>query len=514
MNTTLELLADRHFRPDPQGVLPPKGAGRRGRVLVTVAQSQASTPAGQHLAWMLVNQLARQFGVVAEIVLDAPIAPLLQDTAAFGARTDLLGTLEACVRLVAGNHVGVSTALQDRDEFDLHVVVGAATEGDRASRTLCTYADGWRWYVGSGKHIPAAIPSSSLNFGPYLAASFAGGEVFKSLRGMLPNKGEYISECFGSAWSMALAETWESLVDGPSLENIPALGHFYFAGAGAVAQAAALTLGASRIRGSATAIDHDRLEITNDNRYVLSTIEDEGTDKVDILSSYLSRKGFPCHPAPVKWSEYVGAMGRIAANAEIAALERQYHYPLVLSCVDKNRVRHEIQALLPRVIIGGSTDGLVAKTQVYYLAHEASCLKCFNPIEDRNQIIQRNREELRAMTPEQRNEWCRERKLSIADLERFLAPSGCGKLSESDLERFADGPADMSVGFVSVTAGVLLAAQLVRLAQMDVDLTTSSGHLVAATFARAGMRHLKSGPDAKCDCQARMRERWRRLWGA
>ena len=59
MITDLALLADRHFRPDPQGVLAPKGEGRSGRVLVTIAHMAAATQAGQHLIWMLINQLAR-----------------------------------------------------------------------------------------------------------------------------------------------------------------------------------------------------------------------------------------------------------------------------------------------------------------------------------------------------------------------------------------------------------------------------------------------------------------------
>lgn len=512
MSADLDQLADRHFRPDPQGVLAPKGEGQCGRVLVTVAQEAAATPAGQHLAWMLVNQLSRQFGVVAEITLRVPESSLLRDTAAFGAKESLRETLTECIRLVADKHVGVSVQFEDKDRFDVHIVVGGPSDRDLANRTWCTYADGWRWHVGSGAHVPRVTPSSALSFGPYMAASFVAGEVFKNFRGMRPDKGAFITESFGSVWTMGLSDAWDKLTDGPPHEELPILPHFYFAGAGAVAHAAALTLGSSRIKGAATAIDHDELDVTNDNRYVLSTINDEGAAKARLLSSYLTTQAFPCHSAPVKWSKYVSACGGMAANDEIAALERQNQYPLVLSCVDKNLPRHEIQTALPKVIIGGSTDGLTAKTQIFYLGHEVSCLKCFNPIEDRNEAIQRNLVMLAGMTPEERNEWCREHGISTDDLARFLAPNECGKLSEADLERFAKGVPDMSVGFVSVAAGILLAAQLVRISTMGVDTATANGHLVTATFARPGIRHRKSGPDVSCDCQAKLRDRWRHFW--
>lgn len=512
MSADLDQLADRHFRPDPQGVLAPKGEGQCGRVLVTVTQEAAATTAGQHLAWMLVNQLARQFDVVADITLRVPDLPLLGNTAAFGAKNSFRETLAECVRLVADKHVGVSVQFEDKDQFDAHIVVGGSSDRKRAGRTWCAYADGWRWHVGSGAHVPQVTPSSNLSFGPYMAACFVAGEVFKSFRRMRPDKGEFITECFGSVWTMSLGDAWERLVDGPLYEELPVLPHFYFAGAGAVAQAAALTLGSSKIKGAATVIDHDQLDVTNDNRYILSTLDDGGTAKVKLLSSYLTAQTIPCHPAPMKWSAYVSACGGMAANDEIAALERQYRFPLVLSCVDKNLPRHEIQTPLPRMVIGGSTDGLTAKVQVYYLGHEVACLKCFNPIEDRNATIQRNLERLTGMTLEERNEWCREQGLSTDDLARFLAPSECGKLSEADLERFAKSAPDMSVGFVSVAAGILLSAQLVRIFKIEVDMATANGHMVTATFARAGLRHRKSGPDVSCDCQVKLRDRWRHFW--
>lgn len=512
MKATLEQLADRHFRPDPQGVFDDKDPVLNGHVLVTVAQEQATTSAGQHLAWMLTNLLARQLRVVTSITLNIPEAHLHDSIAPFGNAANLKDTLINCITLVSGEHIRPITDLNEDEQYDIQLVVGGAFDANLAKYTLHVYADGWRWYVGIGESCPSSTPSSTLSFGPHMAACYAAGEVFKRIRGMRPGKGEFIRECFGSVWTMSLSASWEELTDGPTREELPILPHFYFAGAGAVAQAAALTLASSQAKGACTAIDHDMLDVTNDNRYALSNLDHEGNSKATILSSYLSSQGIKCHPAEMKWNAYIAGGGTKAINQDVSALEKQYKYPLVLSCVDKNIPRHEIQNALPHIIIGGSTDGLCAKVQVYYLGYDTACLKCFNPAEDRDAIIQQNLETLSKMTPIEREEWCRRHEITPSDLERMRAPHECGKLNEADLDRFAKGPPEMSVGFVSVAAGILLSAKLIQLLALGADSAVSSGHVVAATFSRPGMRYRNAGRDSNCDCQTTLRQRWNRIW--
>ena len=63
------MSGDRHLRPDPDGRLagsPPQLA----TVLVKAERAYAASVAGQHLLQMVVNLLARQFGVVSTILLD------------------------------------------------------------------------------------------------------------------------------------------------------------------------------------------------------------------------------------------------------------------------------------------------------------------------------------------------------------------------------------------------------------------------------------------------------------
>jgi molybdopterin/thiamine biosynthesis adenylyltransferase len=511
MTTELEHLSDRHFLPDPQGVLASRDQTQLGSVSLTIGKEIAASVAGQHIAWMLVNLLCRQFGVVAVLELDIPEVELHTGVAPFGRLTTLRETLLECVRLVSGEHVQART-ISPANRCDVNFCVGAAQVQSRAGITWHLYADGWRWYVGlSGAH-PRNPPASSLAIGPHLAACFAAAEVFKLLRGMKEGKASRIDEFLGSAWTMSTGDSWEALVDGPSLSALDSLPHFYFAGAGAVAQAAALSLIASGMGTVCTAVDYDRLDLSNDNRYVLSHKQCEGDFKVQIMAAYLREHGVDCNPQDCTWEQYVAAGGRLVVSPALAASERQYKYALVLSCVDENEPRHAIQNLLPRIIVGGSTDGLTAKASTYFLGRRGGCLKCFNATRNRNEVVDDRLRAARAMSLEEQAEFCGQLGIAPAELARLLAPGRCGTLTEADLNRFAAPSPQMSVGFVSAAAGTLMAAQMLRLLTIGAERVNASGATAVATFAKPGLRQIHLAVDSSCDCGTDLRERWRRIW--
>lgn len=510
MKSELDFLADRHLRPDPQGVLDERAGAKTGVVLVQVSEHMATALGVQHLVWMLVNLLSRQFKVVGEVVLDVPVAvPLQAGVAAFGLKATLLETLEECVRLVSGPHIKVARAGLG-SQPDVALVVGDGTPV--AAWHWRLYADGWRFFVGLDGQVPATLPQSELSIGPYLCASYAAGEVFKLLRGMKPGKGEFIRSLFTSAWTASNADGWDELVDGPSVHEFGVLPHFYFAGAGAVAQAAALCLGSSGFKGSCSAVDKDDLDLTNDNRYALSTRDDDGASKVQMLKAYLQAHGFDCRAVPEWWETFAASGGKFASNPEMRALERGFNFPIVLSCVDKNKARHALQNALPQLLIGGSTDGLTAKASIFDLGAGTACLKCHNPLQSRNTVIEARRASLQMLEGEARLAYARELGLTEADVELLLSAGGCGKLSEGDLERFSASSPEMSVGFVSIAAGVLLVVQLLRYLQLGAADATKDGAMAVATFARAKLRPLHVGTDQSCDCEPLLRARWKGIW--
>lgn len=510
MKTELDQLADRHLRPDPQGVMGESEGVKSGVVLVQVSEAMAAAPGGQHLVWMLVSLLSRQFKVVSEIVLEVPSTAVLHaGVAPFGAKATLVETLEECVNLVSGPHVNVARASLGSTP-DVALVIGNGTPV--APRHWQLYADGWRFFVGLDGAVPETPPQSKLSIGPYLCASYAAGEVFKLLRGMKAGRGAFIRTHFASAWTMSNAETWAALVEGPAADQFGPLPHFYFAGAGAVAQAAALCLGSSEFTGSCSAVDKDALDLTNDNRYALSTREDAGKSKVQILRTYMKTHGFECHAVPEWWESFATAGGKHAPTADIRALEREYKFPIVLSCVDKNQPRHALQNAVPQLLVGGSTDGLTAKASIFDFGVEMACLKCHNPLQSRNAVVQARIAALQQLDTEQRTAYAQEIGLTDTDVTLLLSPGGCGRLSESDLERFAAGAPAMSVGFISAAAGVLQVTQFLRYLHLGAAEAARGGAMAVATFARAKVRLMHVGRDQACDCVPLLQDRWREVW--
>lgn len=509
MITELDQLADRHLRSDPQGALADPGEMKSGVVLVQVSKAMAGVLATQHLVWMLVSLLSRQFKVVKEIVLDVPDVALYPAVAPFGVMPSLLEALEECVRLISGPHVKVRRLGSDV-EPDVSLVIGDCEGG--ASKSWRLFADGWRYFVGTEGKGPSLTPRSELSIGPYLCACFAAGEVFKLLRGMKPGKGRFIQSHFASAWTMSRADTWEELVDGPSVSDFGALPHFYFAGGGAVAQAAALCLGSSGFAGACSVVDKDKLDLTNDNRYALAGRADDGTPKVDLMRRYLLSRGFDCQAIQEWWQDFAKSGGRHAPNESVRRLEREYRFPIVLSCVDKNGPRHALQNVVPHLLVGGSTDGLSAKASIFDLGFRTACLKCHNPLQSRNAIIQERKAVLQKLEGERRVAHARELGLSDKDVELLFDPGGCGKLSESDLARFAADLPEMSVGFVSLAAGVLLIAQFLRYLKLGGAKVNEGGSLAIATFARDQLRTMHVGRDSACDCRDVLHERWLKTW--
>lgn len=510
MKSEIDLLSDRHFRPDPLGVLAEGAVAKFGVVRVSIDADMASSRGGQHLAWMLVNLLSRQFKVVREILLDVPPARLLDAVAPFGAKDTLVDSLVECVRLVGGPHVGVRVDA-GRDLADVSLGIGQVQRSGVEHWNL--YADGWRYFVGVGSSPCQKPPLSGLTIGPYLCASLAAGEVFKLFRGMKPGKGERIGCHLASAWTLSTGSSWEALDEGPELDTFRRLPHFYFAGAGAVAQAAAVCLGNSGFQGQCTVIDRDALDLSNDNRYPLSNRENDKAEKAALLSNYLASHGFVAMSAADWWEGFSISKGRWAPDAETAALERAYKFPIVLSCVDRNEPRHAIQQALPQLIIGGSTDGLTAKASIVDLGLGTACLKCHNPIRSRNATVRQRIELLQTMSDEQRRAFCEAHEVDPETVARVLAPSACGRLSEGDLSRFAADSPEMSVGFVSVAAGVLTVVQLLRVIACGSEAALKPGSMVVATFARAGLRSLRVGRDQSCECDQTAVHRWRNVWG-
>jgi hypothetical protein len=86
-------------------------------------------------------------------------------------------------------------------------------------------------------------------------------------------------------------------------------------------------------------------------------------------------------------------------------------------------------------------------------------------------------------------------------------------LGHQQLATFADRTEpEFSVGFVSVGAGVLLAARLMRRAITGEVFRGEGGSSLALTFLNPGFLWFAEPKAADCDCQTRLKAAWEAHW--
>lgn len=213
-----------------------------------------------------------------------------------------------------------------------------------------------------------------------------------------------------------------------------------------------------------TLIDNDPegIDHTNLNRYaIFGRVHAEGRHpKASTAAKLLEGSGVDAHPVNDSWQAW---------RAEDAGRP----LGLVISAVDRNRARHAIQDALPRLILVASTNEMRAQVNLYDVLGGGPCLRCRNRPEEEvpdQAIIDR----LRGLGPEEREAEARRVGLDPTNLEAFLKDPrrNCGLVSGSTLQKFSGGSDEVewTVGFVSVLAGVLLAAEYLKLG-LETDRT-------------------------------------------
>jgi molybdopterin/thiamine biosynthesis adenylyltransferase len=507
-------LGDRHLRPDLDDRLRPVQAGGWNAVRITASPAVAATSGGQHTLWMLANLLARQFAVVHELEIAVPPLPLEAGVALFGGAPDLAETLVRTAALVAGKAMRVRKADGTPATCGAEVVVGRAAEKAASAFSVAALGSGWRAFAGRPEHAPARLPSGRNALGPYFAACLAAGEVFKHLRGLREGKGRFIDALFISLWDFEARPSWDSLPEGEW--PIPfVLPPFYLIGCGAVGQAvAAALIPSGEVRGHGTTIDGESNDPENLNRYPLATEGDLEVPKSELTAAFLRRGGIEAYHYHGRWPGYASDPSRRLQRDDVRRFESGYHYPLVLSCVDKNTARHGIQNFWPAFLMGGSTPGFAIEVNAYDMRSPYECLKCFNRPEPAGLSNSEIVAELRALPPEERRARAEARGADWRALEAYLADPKCGRLGEAEVAKFRDEAVDWSVGFVSVAAGTVLAGQLLKYTLVGrAAFPQEKGNSLRFNFFNPAPRWTKHLRRSTCDCAGAGRQDYERLWG-
>ena len=506
-----KILGNRHltgnekFEIDTQKV-------RSRRVRITSSPGVAVTSAGQHCLWMLTNLLARQFGIITTLEIDVPQVPIIPGISLFGSGGTLREVLASTAKLVASDGMDI---LEGPQALSADAEAGVGRYQPQAPFSVAVLADGWRIVVGKPSVIPESVPCSNNPFGPYFAACLAAGEIFKHLADLKAGRGKTIEHLAFSLWDYREYGSFEEAVTGEWPETI-VLPPFYLVGAGAVGQAAIASLAACPdIRGYATFIDDEEVDATNRNRYALAHSGNIGAKKALITASVMQRKNFHLVPYPGRWEAYVQGLNRPEQRADLQVLEKQWKFQRVLSCVDKNAPRHSIQNVWPENILGGSTFECGVLVQSYNLRTDGECLKCANPLEQEGRTIEEETALWKQMTPSQRQQLAAQKGLNLQAIEEHLDHPECGQLGQQEIAKFVLDPRqDWSVGFVSVAAGVLLAAKFVQaeIAGLDMAFSPSKGNALRFSFLNPGPTTSRHPHKATCDCDQKGRKNFQRLW--
>ncbi len=498
---------DRHLRREPTGRI-----ARRPGALATIGvmadDTFAATVAGQHLLLMLVNLLARQFGVVGTIAVNVPNVALDESISWPGVSSkQLAAAVIEMAHFVAGPEMEIRASAGQPDS-DVLVLAGSFDPTVYDVPAVAAVADGWRCAVCSTHLVPPVSAATRNPVGPYLAACMAAWFVFDVLCG----SGRPVDASI-SLWDAKPAQ-WPALAVGAEPEGL-ILPDCYLIGAGAVGAALVRTIAAiPRLRGRIVAADPQEQSRTDRNRLVSGGYNTVGMRKVDLVAAE-ARPGLQIYPVHGRWpDDYVTRADR-AVPPNLREREEAFRYEWVLSCVDRNRDRQGIARYMPRHVIGGSTDGLVAQAVYYSMIGTCECLACNHPV-----LRPETLEELTTMLagPAARAGWLQSHGAdakTAAAVEEYLNAPQCGGLGEAELARLGrEGEVDWSVGFVSVAAGVLQAAIFIRCAQLGVVSVTGDRPELRLLFHSLELvaSAARRGEDCGLCSDPEILDQWREQW--
>jgi molybdopterin/thiamine biosynthesis adenylyltransferase len=464
---------------------------------------------------MLVNLLARQFAIVHRLEIQIPFAAVVPEAILLMGRHDLSSSLMALAGAIAGDAIQVVDSADLNQPVDVEVLVGVQKSGQPAVSSIGVWADGWIGYVGDPIGAPDQTPNSAYSFGPYYAACIGAGEVFKRLRRLRPESGKFADRVLFSLWSYLTGARMSDAIQGEVLPKVKRE-HFYLIGAGAVGQGFAACIASAGVQELlVSVIDHDAIDLegTNLNRCALSTFGDRGLSKSKITAGFLRDAGISADYAAVDWSTFIRQPSDRGQPRDVGALEREFKFQFIVSCVDKNDARHAIQKCWPKRLVGGSTLDLRAQVTAYDMTTPYECLMCANPLE-RQGTLNEAADEVLQLTKAQLD-LLKDQGINTEQLVRYAEDRKCATVGEEEARKFlgirvGTRPA---VGFVSVAAGVILAVEVLRyLSGLQVDVISRGNSFQHNFLNPSAMRWSKHLRRKGCECTAVGLDRYNSFW--
>lgn len=200
--------------------------------------------------------------------------------------------------------------------------------------TVSVCAESWKVIVdgGAGPLLPA-VPVAALS-----AGAIGMAELFRIVfADILGDRGR----CQPQPGTINLV-TFGDRSGGLSVPASPIdIGRVHLAGAGAIGQACAAALAVSGVTGTLVVVDPEEVELSNLQRYVLTTDQSVGESKTAIVRKALVGSGLEVEEVPTVW----GADDRSGPGADV-----------VLVALDTPGDRIAVQAGVPRLVFNAWTQ--------------------------------------------------------------------------------------------------------------------------------------------------------------
>jgi hypothetical protein len=343
--------------------------------------------------------------------------------------------------------------LELRDRIPLEIADSASTTadyavavGDACNADLVVDAEGWIASIGS---TTARDEHELLSpVGPLAAAALAAGECFKTLFRLNYPDSPYSRRFVPASGAFSF---FDYAYEGSNPPLVPLTIDAFLIGLGGVGAAAVRTLAelGHDITGMLRLVDADALSTDNLNRVIYARWKQAVArrPKVDEAADYLRQR------TSLQIDPHEAHFGEFKRRISVRRNERQYH--TVVTGLDDDDVRHQVQRDLPRILIDGATGRDANLTVERSVVGQWGCLGC------------------------------------TRQLDPPTAPAD-GRCDELPDERAP------SISFVSGLAGTLAAAELIKdAAHADAALHGSFDHV----FIYPPNAEMRSEPSFSSSCR-------------
>lgn len=251
-------------------------------------------------------------------------------------------------------NISIKTKLDDVQDV---LVVGTtkipAVEG---RKVLYVGSNGWIASISESKPVGSGITGNPLGAGA--AACIAAANVFRSLFTQAP-RDSYVS------LSLLDLDPAAEQPGNPSVEGLN-FGQVFLVGAGAIGNGFLWALSRSVVTGQLAVVDHDKVDLGNMQRYVLSVRSDEGRRKTEIAQDiFQNHHGILICPVPHRWEDLMDGLH-----------DDQWKFERVVVALDSPEDRISVQASLPRWIVNGWTQGGEVGVSRHDFLGDQACMAC------------------------------------------------------------------------------------------------------------------------------------------